>query len=340
MRPIAVAGHLKRFYCHCGKQNFFVLSCFLTRRHFIQMSWQVLSTSNVANIGPGDVRILGAGSYDTLLIWSDNSNSNATNTVSSFTTLVKYYAANGAKTNLYGAGATNNTLSQIMRNLSITQSQCNPLLMWVRGTQIQVPYLVRGKYYSPADLDNLIRSSPSHDPALDRFPVYGTAPAPTSSSTPSSTTTTTTTQPASTTSTTSSSTTPTTTSTTTTPSSSSSPYVPLGSVDDTTSTGNASSTSSGGLTPIPAGGSTGSVTPTNNTPLGVAPTSSSGTPAPTSERYTTTNTSSDSNTLSAGSKAGISVGVIVGVALLIAGGYWFYVKKRNVRIRPRASTFF
>ena len=257
------------------------------------MAWRVLSTNNTRVNGMGDVTIFGNDPCDSLLIWSNNATPAAVNTVKSFTTLVDYYASYGVPMKLYGAGATNTTLNQIMWNLSITKDQCNPLIMWTRGSQIEVPYIQRGRYISPTDLDTLIRSSRSHDARIDRIPIYGTlaestTPAPeTTSSSPTSTTTPT----------------------------------------NTVSTGGSSSTT---VTPLaPSGGSSVS--------------GSSGTTAPTSSnvaiasRFSDDNlntTQSASNDLSAGSKAGISVGVVAGVVVVAALVYMYYRKKRGGRVAP------
>lgn len=272
------------------------------------MSWNILSTFNTRNNGMGDVELFGYDPSDSLLIWSNNSTANAVNTVKSIMTLVDYYASYNVPKRLYGAGASDQSLSQVMRNLSITKDQCNPLLMWTSGSRIEVPFIQRGRYISPTDLDILIRSRPGRDRRLDGVPIYGSAPAPTTGST-------TTTTPASG----SAATTPGSGSTTPTPSGSTTP-------NETVSTGTDTSTT---VTPLaPSGGGDTST--------------SESTPPTLSGNISTTNRLSDdqsrtqsaSNDMSAGSKAGISIGVIAAVALLSALGFYIYHKKRSSRVGP------
>ena len=289
------------------------------------MSLKVVSVSGFANVGMGDVRVYGAGVYDTLFIFTNNSNDNARNTVASFQTLAKYYGNNGIKTLLYGTGTGDTQINPILRNLSIAAFQCNPIVMWLRGSQLDPAYLSSGKYYSPADLDQLMRNNPARDRTLDSIPLYGSTPA----STPAT---------GSTTTTTSGSTTPTSGSTTptsgsTTPTTTSGSTSPSSSTTGGTTTANGSTSS---LTPLtPTNTSTSSNSSAAATPL--APISPPVAGEAKAQAYTGS-PSQENGQMSAGSKAGISVGVIGGVALIAAIVYWYYVKKRNGKVAPK--TFF
>lgn len=267
------------------------------------MSLKVVSVSGFANVGMGDVRVYGAGTYDTLFIFTNNSNDNARNTVTSFTKLAKYYADNGLKTNLYGTGVGDTQINPVLRNLSIAAFQCNPIVMWLRGSQLDPAYLSTGKYYSPEELDTLMRSSIAHDRTLDKIPIYGSTP-----TTPATSTT-----PTTSTGTTTGSTTPSGGSTTTGSTANITPLAPINnSTSSTSSNSNATATPLAPIAPASTGGA--------------------------STQGFSGSASQDNIQMSTGSVAGISVGVIGGVALVAALAFWYYTKKRKNQVTPR--TFF
>lgn len=271
------------------------------------MSLKVVSVSGFANVGMGDVRVYGAGTYDTLFIFTNNSNDNARNTVTSFTKLAKYYADNGLKTNLYGTGVGDTQINPVLRNLSIAAFQCNPIVMWLRGSQLDPAYLSTGKYYSPEELDTLMRSSIAHDRTLDKIPIYGSTPTtPATSTTPTTST-------GTTTGTTTGSTTPSGGSTTTGSTANITPLAPINnSTSSTSSNSNATATPLAPIAPASTGGA--------------------------STQGFSGSASQDNIQMSTGSVAGISVGVIGGVALVAALVFWYYTKKRKNQVTPR--TFF
>lgn len=137
-------------------------------------NWRSLVPNDVGILGPKDVMVYDARNYDTLLVASNNANSVATGTVNAFTTLAKYYQAQGFTTRVYGLSATPGTnMLPVLQALGWTPAQCNPIVAWVRqGGFIEPVYYSKSKALTSSELDTLLRANSRHDPQLDLIPAY------------------------------------------------------------------------------------------------------------------------------------------------------------------------
>lgn len=137
-------------------------------------NWRSLVPNDVGILGPKEVLIYDGKNYDTLLVASNNSNNVATGTVNAFTTLARYYQAQGITTRVYGLSATPGTnMLPVLNALGWTTSQCNPIVAWVRqGGSIDPVYYSKSKAITSSDLDTLMRANSRHDPQLDLIPPY------------------------------------------------------------------------------------------------------------------------------------------------------------------------